>query len=164
MQQHEHEFSVERMSSVLEVSRSGYYGFSKRKPSSRTQEDERLLIKIKQLHQASRQTYGSPRLWAELRDGGEVCSRRRVAKIMKKSGIAAKMKKRFKITTRATPAAKAAPNLLAQDFSAQKPNQRWVADVTYVATLEGWLYIATVLDLFSRRIIGLAMSDRMTTD
>jgi transposase InsO family protein len=83
---------------------------------------------------------------------------------MKKCGTAAKMKKRFKITTRANPKALAAPNLLKQDFSAEQPNKRWVADFTYVATKEGWLYVATVLDLFSRRIIGLSMSDRMTTD
>jgi len=83
---------------------------------------------------------------------------------MKKAGLAAKMKKRFKVTTKANPKAIAAPNLLQQDFTAEQPNQRWVADFTYVATQEGWLYVATVLDLFSRRIVGLAMSDRMTAD
>jgi putative transposase len=84
--------------------------------------------------------------------------------LLKKAGIIAKMKKRFKVTTKANPKAIPAPNLLQQDFTAEKPNQRWVADFTYVATQEGWLYVATVLDLFSRRIVGLAMSDRMTTD
>lgn len=164
MQQHEQEFTVERMSHMFGVSRSGYYQFTKRQLSERAQEDERLLIKIKAIHEDSRHTYGSPRIWAELRDIGETCSRKRIAKIMKKAGISAKMKKRYKVTTRVNPTAQAAPNLLAQDFTAEKPNQRWVADFTYVATQEGWLYVAAVLDLFSRAIVGLAMSDRMTTD
>jgi len=152
------------MSNVFNVSRSGYYHFIHASPSRRKQEDERLLGKIKAIHKASRNTYGSPRIHAELREEGETCSRNRVSKIMKKSGIAAKMKKRFKVTTKANPKAIPAPNLLQQDFTAEKPNQRWVADFTYVATQEGWLYVATILDLFSRRIVGLAMSDRMTTD
>lgn len=164
MQLHEKEFSIERMSTLFELSRSSYYQFVHATLSRRAQEDERLLIKIKTIHQASRQTYGSPRISAELRAMGETCSRKRVARMMKVAGMAAKMKKRFKVTTRANPKAIPAPNLLKQDFTAQAPNQRWVADFTYVATQEGWLYVATVLDLFSRRIIGLAMSDRMTTD
>jgi putative transposase len=164
MQAHESEFSIERMSSVFGVSRSGYYQFIHAEVSQRIEEDNRLLLKIKAIHQASRHTYGSPRICAELREDGEICSRKRVSKIMKRSGIAAKMKKRFKVTTRANPKAAVAPNLLQQDFTAESPNQRWVADFTYVATQEGWLYVATVLDLFSRRIVGLAMSDRMTDD
>ncbi len=164
MQTHKSMFSIERMSSVFKVSRSGYYKFIHAKPSQRAQEDERLLLKIKAIHQASRHTYGSPRIHAELREESETCSRKRVSKIMKKSGIVAKMKKRFKVTTRVNPKAAVAPNLLQQNFTAEIPNQRWVADFTYVSTKEGWLYVATVLDLFSRRIVGLAMSDRMTDD
>lgn len=164
MQLHESEFTIEGMSRVFGVSRSGYYRFSHAKLSQRAQEDERLLLKIKAIHQASRYTYGSPRIHAELRETGELCSRKRVSKIMRKSGVIAKMKKRFKVTTRANPKASVAPNLLQQDFTADTPNQRWVADFTYVDTQEGWLYVATVLDLFSRRIVGLAMSDRMTDD
>ena len=162
MKAHESEFSIERMSSVFKVSRSGYYQFRHAKPSARSQEDERLLLKIKAIHQASRQTYGSPRICAELREAGESCSRKRVSKIMKIAGIAAKMKKRFKVTTRVNPKAAVAPNVLQQDFTAEMPNRRWVADFTYVATQEGWLYVAAVLDLFSRRIVGLSMSARMT--
>lgn len=94
----------------------------------------------------------------------ETCSRKRVARLMKKARIEAKMKKRFKITTKANPKAKAAPNLLQQNFTAEKPNQRWVADFTYVATGEGWLYVAIILDLFSRKIVGLSMEERMTAD
>jgi len=162
MQKYASEFSIERMSDVFNVSRSGYYASINAKPSARTQENERLYQTIKKIHGTSRQTYGSPRIFSELRATGEACSRRRVAKIMKNNGIAAKMKKRFKVTTRANPRAVPAPNLLQQNFTADAPNQRWVADFTYVATEEGWLYVAAVLDLFSRRIVGLSMSDRMT--
>ena len=164
MHQHVSEFSIERMSNVFNVSRSGYYGFIKMTPSARAQENERLHQAIKKIHDSSRQTYGSPRIFSELRESGKTCSRKRVAKIMKNNGMAAKMKKRFKITTRANPKTIPAPNLLQQDFIARAPNQRWVADFTYIATEEGWLYVAAVLDLFSRHIVGLSMSDRMTDD
>lgn len=164
MQMHKNGFSIEGMSNVFRVSRSGYYAYAKRKPSNRKLEDERLLLKIKRSHKQSRQTYGSVRICADLREDGETCSRKRVAKIMKQFGIKAKMKKRFKVTTKANPAAIPAPNLLQQDFSAEGFNQRWVADFTYVSTKEGWLYVATVMDLFSRRIVGLSMSDRMKDD
>lgn len=165
MQSHENEFSIERMSKMLGVSRSIYYCFEKRIPSQRLLEEKRLIMKIKAVHEASRHTYGSPRIHAELKDQGETCSRQRVAKLMRKVGLIAKMKKKIKVTTKkANPKAKAAPNLLEQNFTAEQPNQRWVADITYVWTLEEWLYVACVLDLFSRRIVGLAMKDRMTDD
>lgn len=164
MKQHQTKFSVERMSCVLNVSRSGYYRYLHAKPSKRTQANQRLVEQIKAIHIASRQTYGSPRIHAQLREQGESCSRRRVARLMCHAGIQAKMKQRFKVTTRVNPAVRAAPNLLQQQFTAPQPNQRWVADFTYVFTQEGWLYVATVLDLFSRCIVGLAMSKRMTTD
>lgn len=164
MKNHENEFSIERMSKVFNVSRSGYYKFIHAKPSARSKENDGLLEKIKTTHKESRGTYGSPRIHAELGFQGETCSRKRVARLMKKAGIEAKMKKRFKVTTKANPKAKAAPNLLKQDFTADAPNQRWVADLTYVATSEGWLYVAIILDLFSRKIVGLAMEERMTAD
>lgn len=164
MKNHGDEFSIEKMSKVFKVSRSGYYQFIHAEQSTRSKEDDRLLGLIKMINQASRQTYGSPRIQAELRSQGERCSRKRVARLMKKAGIEAKMKRRFKVTTKANPQAIAAPNLLKQDFTAEAPNQRWVADFTYVATGEGWLYVAIVLDLFSRKIVGLAMEERMTAD
>jgi putative transposase len=134
MQSHEEKFSIERMSKMLGVSRSSYYSFTKRIPSKRNLDEERLLLKIRKIYEASRQTYGSPRIHAELKDQGETCSRHRVAKLMKKAGIIAKMAKKFKITTKANPKAKAAPNLLERDFTSDQPNQRWVADITYVWT------------------------------
>ncbi len=149
---------------MFDVSRSGYYRFAKAMPSKRTQDNEVLLEKIKKAHKASRQTYGSPRIQAEIISQGMYCSRKRVARLMQQEGIQAKMKKRFKKTTVTNPKAKAAPNLLSQDFTAQRVNQRWVADITYVATAQGWLYVAAVMDLFSRRIVGLVMSERMTSD
>lgn len=164
MRNHEDEFGIEKMSEMFKVSRSGYYQFIYADPSSRSKEDDRLLELIKIIYKASRATYGSPRVHAELRARGETCSRKRVARLMKKAGIEAKMKKRYKVTTKANPKAKAAPNLLNQDFTAEAPNQRWVADFTYVGTGEGWLYVAIVLDLFSRKIVGLAMEERMTAD
>lgn len=157
-------FSVERMSCVFQVSRSGYYRFITNKPSLRLIENTRLLEEIKVIHHANRQVYGSPRIHAELWLQGETCSRKRVAKLMRQEGLHAKMKKRFKITTQVEPLSKKAPNLLQQNFTSDKPNQRWVADITYVSTAEGWLYVAAVLDLFSRRIVGLAMSERITAD
>ena len=161
MMDHSDEFSVERMSRVFNVSSSGYYKFIVRKPSIREQEKNRLLDKIIESFLNSRETYGSPRITSQLRASGETCSRKRVAKIMKEFNIAAKMKRKFKVTTKADAKAIAAPNLLNKDFSAAEPNKRWVADFTYVSTKEGWLYVAAVMDLFSRRIVGLAMSDRM---
>lgn len=149
---------------MLGVSRSGYYRFVKRVPCQRQLDENRLIKKIKESYERSRQTYGSPRIHAELKDQGETCSRQRIARLMKKAGIAAKMTKKFKVTTKANPQAKSSPNLLEQNFTAKEPNQRWVADITYVWTLEGWLYVACILDLFSRKIVGLAMADRMKDD
>ena len=161
MLENKDEFSVERMSKVFNVSRSGFYQFITAKPPKRLLEEKQLLIKIQAIHEKSRKTYGSPRIHAELAESGETCSRPRVARLMKKAGIVSKMKKRFKVTTKVDPRLKAAPNLLKQDFSAKAPNQRWAADLTYIWTQEGWLYVAVVLDLFSRRIVGLSMSHQM---
>ena len=164
MKKHANQFSIERMSTMLNVSRNGYYKFLHSSPSKREEENKSLLTKIKRIHAKSRETYGSPRVHAALRLEGESGSKKRVARLMKKSGIHAKMKKRFKVTTKANPKAQAAPNVLNRDFTAQMPNQRWVADITYIATAEGWLSVAAVLDLYSRRIVGLSMNERMTSN
>lgn len=128
MKSHAAEFSIEKMSKIFKVSRSGYYHSIGAGQSARSKEDYRLLESIRRIHDGSRSTYGSPRIHAELSSQGETCSRKRVARLMRKAGIEAKMKKRFKVTTKANPKAKAAPNLLKQDFTAEAPNQRWVAD------------------------------------
>lgn len=164
MKLHGQALGIKKMAKLLGVSASGYYRYLAAPVSARKQDEQRLLQRIWIIHQSSRQTYGSPRIHAELRAQGETCSRQRVARLMQQVGIKAKMCKGFKKTTHVNPQAQAAPNRLQQDFTAPLPNQRWVADITFVATLEGWLYVAAVLDLFSRRIIGLAMSERMTAD
>lgn len=165
MKNHHHEFPLERMAKLLGVSRSGYYRFLKAKPSLRDQENERLLEKIRLIHQSSFGTYGSPRIHAELKANGETCSRKKVAKLMKKHGIFAKMSRRFKKTTQQSKKPYfVADDLLQQDFTAAEPNEAWVSDISYIPTQEGWVYCAMILDLFSRKIIGLSVDSRMTAD
>ena len=117
------------------------------------------------MHQASQQRYGSPRIQTELRALGYRCTQKRVARLMQLHGIRGKCKQRRKVkTTDSQHGVAVAPNLLAQQFTAEAPNQKWLADLTYIPTTEGWLYLATVMDLFSRKIVGWAMNERMTTD
>lgn len=165
MRKYEYDFSVERMAKMMGVSRSGYYRFLRTPPSARDQENKRLLEKIHLIHQASFETYGSPRIHAELKGQGETCSRRRVARLMKENQIAAKMRKRFKKTTRQSEKPYFVPqDLIQQDFEAGVPNEAWVSDITYISTQEGWVYCAIILDLFSRKIVGLAIEARITAD
>ncbi len=163
MRQHAKQWTIKEMAILLAVSRSGYYQYCKGLSSPRQLESQVLLDKIKQIYKASRETYGSPRIHAELVAQGYSCSRPRVARLMKQAGIAAKMQRLFKCTTRVNAKRPVADNLLQQNFSANAPNQKWVADISYCATLEGWLYIAVVLDLYSRQVVGLAMSDSLHT-
>ena len=164
MVSHAAEHSVSLMCRVLEVSRSGYYAWCNRKPSKREQENQVLVEHIRKEHQASRQTYGSPRIHRALVRQGKSCGKHRVARLMQTHRIVGKkVKKRYPITSRRRPGAMAAPNLLKQAFSAYKPNEKWAADITNVGTEEGWLYLAVVMDLFSRRIVGWAMADHMET-
>jgi len=164
MAAHEGAYGIQRMCQVLRVGRSGYYAWRKRPKSQRAQANQELLVKIKQVHQASRQTYGSPRIQAALQHQGVVCGRNRVARLMQGAGIHGKQRaKRHPMTTQRQPGAVPAPNLLAQDFSSPAPNRKWVADITYIETGEGWLYLAPVLDLFSRMVVGWAMADHMQT-
>lgn len=156
------EFSIERMATLFEVSRSGYYRYVKAGESLRKQQDNLLTGKIKIIYEQSRQTYGSPRIHQVLKNQGECVSRKRVARIMRENTMQAKKHQLFKTTTRINPALPVAVNYLQQDFSASKPNQKWVSDITYVWTAIGWLYVAAIMDLFSRKIIGLSMNTRMT--
>lgn len=148
---------------MLGVARSGYYKYCNKQPGEHQNENKVLLQAIRAIYMMSRQTYGSPRIHAELSMQGFKCSRPRVARIMRKEGIRAKMRRIFKQTTRVDGRRAVAPNLLQQEFSAMKPNQKWVADITYVKTHEGWLYVAIVLDLFSRKVVGLAMDESLHT-
>jgi transposase InsO family protein len=165
MKAHSKEFKIEKMADVLGVSRGGYYEFIERKPSKRALENEALVEEIKKTHKNSRGLYGSPRLHAELRKQGQKCSRKRVSKLMKQEKIQARMRKKWKKTTQPSKkAVEIAPNHLDQQFTVNEPNKVWVSDITYVWTAEGWLYVAVVLDLFSRRVVGLSMGDRLETE
>jgi putative transposase len=162
MVEHKQEFSMERMCRVLKVSRSGYYAWEKRPPSMYSEANESLLVEIRSVYQQSHKTYGSPRIHAYLRRKGVFCGRNRVARLMRRHQIVAKrfLRRRQKACSPDLIARKA-PNLLNREFSAALPNQKWVSDITYIDTAEGWLYLASILDLHSRRVVGWAMSDKM---
>ncbi len=147
----------------MEVSVSGYYAWVKRPESERKRENQQLLERIKQIHKQSRQTYGSPRVYVDLKKQAIPCSLNRVARLMQLNQIAAKRKRRFVLTTDSKHNLPVAENKLNQDFTASKPNQKWVTDITYIPTKEGWLYLAVVLDLFSRKVVGWAMDNNMET-
>jgi transposase InsO family protein len=154
-------FPVDLMSRVLEVSRSGYYDWLGRGPSARAREDERLKIEIRAAHQRSRETYGPRRLQPELRAIGLQAGRDRIARLRRSMGLYCRQRRRFKVTTDSRHNLPVAPNLLNQDFRASAPNQVWVTDLTYIATGEGWLYLAGIKDIFTCEIVGYAMGERM---
>jgi putative transposase len=155
------EFPVQRLCQVLGVSPSGYFAWRSRPAGCRQREDLVLLAHIRSAFARSNGTYGSPRVTRELQDEGLEVGRRRTARLMRENGLKARQKRRFKRTTDSHHAFPVAPNLLEQDFSAERPNQKWAADISYVWTNEGWLYLAVVLDLFARRVVGWAVSDRL---
>jgi len=162
MSVHEGVFTMTRMCRMLGVSASGYYAWRGRTPGRRVQANAALVEQIRDVHQVSRRTYGSPRVYAALRQRGVVCSRNRVARLMRHEGLAGRSPhRRYPHTTQAAPGNPVAPNVLAQNFTAQRPNQKWVADITYVDTAEGWLYLAPVLDLFSRKVVGWSMGSHL---
>jgi len=160
--EHRGTFRVGRMCNVLDVSRSGYYAWRKRPESLRKKENRKLVAQIKVIHGQNRKVYGSPRIHSELRDKGVSCGRNRVARIMKQEGIRAIVPRKYKATTDSKHNLPVAPNLLKQDFDIKEPNKVWLADITYIATVEGWLYLASIMDLGSRRIKGWSMNNRIT--
>ena len=155
-------FSVARMCDLLSVSRSGYYAWCDRSESRRSRENRRLLALIRTIHQESDCSYGSPRVWRELRFLGETCGENRVSRLMRQDELETVYKRRRRPIGRKAKAETVAENLLEQDFSAAAPNRSWTADITYIPTGEGWLFLAVVMDLFSRRIVGWAMDRRAT--
>ena len=163
IEDHRDEFPAVRMHEVLDVSRSGYYAWHNRPVSAREMANRELYKKIEVVYNESHETYGSPRIYHALEKQGVACSENRVARLMRLRGLRAKQTKRYKTTTKRNKADPVAPNLLKRDFVAEQPNQKWLTDITYIPTLEGWLYLAAVLDLYSRRIVGWAMSGRMTS-
>ncbi len=159
------QFSIKQMSKILGVSESGYYAWVKRPPSKRVRENEKLLAQIKEVFEESRRTYGSPRIYQALLQQDVVYGRNRIARLMRLNKIQPKrQKRRFPKTTQRGVGRIAAPNLVRRKFNPVVPNQMWVSDITYIDTAEGWLYLATVMDLFDRQIIGWAMDEHMETN
>ena len=154
---------VAAMCRVLEVSESGYHAWRQRPPSARTQENLRLETEIKAAHQRTRETYGPQRLQSDLADHGIPASVYRIKRIRRRLGLRCKQKRKFKATTNSSHALPLAPNLLDRQFAVAAPDRAWVSDITYVATDEGWLYLAGIKDLFNGELVGYAMSDRMAT-
>ena len=156
------------MCRALEVSRSGYYAFKRRPTSQQRADNEKLLIEIRRIFLENDSNYGSPRIWDHLHNKEQMrCSENRVARLMQVNGIVAIQKRKFRLTTNSKHGYPVWPNVLNRNFVVKKPNAVWVSDITYIWTLEGWLYLAAVLDLFSRGIVGLAMdktiADTLTT-
>ena len=156
-------WQTRQMCQALSVSRAGFYEWMSRPESSRARENQALVVAVRTSFEQSDRTYGSPRVWRDLRAWGHRCSENRVARLMLAAGMQARRKRRrIPGDTGVRPEHAIAPNLLDRQFEAKGPNQRWVADFTYIWTHEGWVYFAVVLDLFSRRIVGWAMSSEMT--
>ena len=157
-------YPVAMLCRMLGVSKSGYYAWRSRPPPKRSREDAILTEKIRDIHSRSHETYGYPRVHAELRLLGARCGRRRVARLMRAAGLRGCTRGRKRRTTRRDPRAAPAPDLLRGDFVAGRPNRVWLADITYIPTQEGLLYLAFILDTHSRRIVGWAMEDHMRTE
>lgn len=149
---------------LLGVSRSGYYAWRRRPPSARARADRGLSQRIREIHEQSRGTYGTPRIRAELRDAGVACSRKRVARLLRLAGLQGCHRRKGPPSPRRTPGATPAPDLVRRDFAAPAPDRLWVADITYVPTWAGFLYLAVVLDAHSRRIVGWAMADHLRSE
>lgn len=159
-----HKLEIKKMAKFLGISRSSFYYSLCKRPSKRAIENAEYLKKIKVIHEQSRSIYGSPRVHAELKKEGVVCSRKRIAKIMREHGIQAKTYKVWKKISIAKTHQEVAPNYVNQNFTVDAPNQTWASDISYIATREGWLYLAVVLDLFSRKVVGFSMSSRIQTE
>jgi putative transposase len=149
---------------VLEVSPSGYYAWHRRSPSARAQTDAGLIAQIRIVHERSRGTYGAPRIHAELAAQGVSVGRKRVARLLQAAGLAGVSRRAFVTTTRRDPAARPAPDLVQRTFTADGPDRLWVADITYIPTWAGFLYLAVVLDVWSRRVVGWAMATHLWTE
>lgn len=156
------EFSVTELCNALSVSMSGYYFWLTNPSSARAERDKELSKKITMIHHNSRQCYGSPRIYESLKKAHEKISRKRVIRLMQANNLSGKVKRRFKTTTNSNHALSISPNRLKQQFNVKLPNNVWVGDITYIPTGEGWLYLAVVIDLFSRQVVGWAMDKQMT--
>jgi len=156
-------YPVRTLCRVVGVSRSGFYAWLERLPSTRHQQDHVLAEAARGVYERSRRTYGSPRVHAELRADGHRVGRKRIARVMRQSGLVARLRRKYRSTTDSNHGEPVAGNLLDRQFDVAEPNSVWASDITYVGTHEGWLYLAVVIDLFSRRVVGYAMADHLGT-
>lgn len=157
-------FPVKKMASVFKVSRSCYYAWLNSGPSAHELRDRDLLIEITRVFEENRKQYGSPRVYKELHGTEFSCSRSRVARLMRENDLVARQKRRYKVTTDSSHDYPVSPNLVNQNFSVDSINECWVSDITYIDTMEGWLYLCSVLDLFSRRVVGWSMASHMRAE
>jgi putative transposase len=164
IEQHRPIYSVEKMCQVWRISRSGYYAWRTREPGTRGLEEEMLKQKIQEAYRKGRGVYGSPRITKELNAQGIRCGKNRIARVMQKIGLKAKSVRRWKQTTDSRHSQSIAPHRLKALKTITRPNQAWVSDITYIWTQEGWFYLAAVLDLYSRKIVGWCMQERLTQD
>jgi len=154
------EFAVKRMCQILEISRSGYYDWASREESKHSQQDRVLLKEIRKVHQQMKEAYGAIKTWRTLQRLGTVCGKHRVARLRRQAGIEARRKRKFRLAYQARHTTPAPPNLLRWPFKADYPDQIWVTDVTFIPTRSGWLYLAVMIDLYTRLIVGWSMKDR----
>jgi putative transposase len=161
---HQAIYPVKTMCRVLNVSTSGYYAWRQRQPSQRTQADQKLSQQIQAIHEKSKGTYGAPRIHAELAEAGVHVGRKRVARLMRAEDLQGVSRRKAPRTTQRKPEAHPAPDLVQRDFTASRPNELWVADITYIATWAGFLYLAVVVDTWSRRVVGWAMATHLRTE
>ena len=154
------EFAVKRMCQILQISRSGYYDWRVRKDSERSRRDRVLLKEIVKIHQEMKEAYGAIKTWRTLQRSGTVCGKHRVARLRRQAGIEARRKRKFRLAYKSRNTAPAAPNLLRWPFTADHPDQIWVTDVTFIPTRSGWLYLAAMIDLHTRVVVGWSMKDR----
>jgi putative transposase len=152
---------VSLLCSVLGVSRAGYYAWARRRPSGRARADARLIARIRAIHERSRGTYGAPRVHAQLRHEGVRVGRKRVERLMRETGLSGLIRRRRGKTTIRVRGVRTAPDLVRRDFNPTELNRLWSADLTYIRTWEGWLYLASVMDCYSRRIVGWSMADHL---
>jgi putative transposase len=163
IKENQHQYSVERLCRLLEVARSGYYAWLREPLSRRAQEDARLLRLIRASFAASHGVYGAPRVFLDLREAGETCSKHLVARLMRANNLRARSSYRTRFRPTAKPS-RLAPNALAGNFNVSRPNKAWVTDITYIRTWQGWLYLAVVVDLFSRRVVGWSTKPTMSRE
>lgn len=164
IQEHDRRYPIRLMCRALAVSAAGYYAWRARPESPRSIQARTLRLAIREVHQESRETYGSPRIWRALRTQGHRVGEHRVARLMHQDGIRAKTMKQWRATTVSSHRLPVAANTLQREFTVSEPNRVWAGDITYIWTLEGWLYLAVLLDLYSRSVIGWAMGPRLTGD